>query len=122
MPKLQKRPPFDTFKREREKKVVLPPSIHRPLIKLTRSMARIREVGHNAIHTDAVFISGIAARHIGPVPLEGHWHFPQILRDAVECLIELVHCHCVDVGVDAVDVSAGSQGQTLLLLEHLRCH
>lgn len=69
-------------------------------------MRRIRKVGHNPIHANAVFIPRIPARHIGPVPLERHGHLPQVLGHVVEGLVELVHGHGIDVGAYAVDVGA----------------
>ena len=84
---------------------------------------RVRIVRQYTVHADTVFVPGVAG-HVSPVPLESHWHFPEVLRDSVECLIELAHSgHGVDIGTNAVDVTTGGGRETcglLRLLKHLR--
>ena len=80
-------------------------------------MFRLREVRHDAIHTDAVLVARIA-RHVSPVPLERHGHFPQVLGHVVEVLVELAHGHGVEV-VDAAGLDARGVGQRALLLHYL---
>jgi hypothetical protein len=99
----------------------LPPAIHTVLVELARPVARVRVVWHDAVHADAVFVAVVAC-HVRPVPLERHGHLPQVLRYVVKGLVELAHGHRIEVVVDAVDVGAGSHGQSAVLLHHLRCH
>jgi hypothetical protein len=99
----------------------LPPAIHAVLVELARPVTRVRVVWHDAVHANTVFVAVVAC-HVCPVPLERHRHLPQVLRYVVEGLIELTHCHRIEVVVDVVDVGAGSHGQSTVLLQHLRCH
>lgn len=88
-------------------KSLSPAAVHSALIELTRSMARlIRKVWKNTIHTDPVLVPRESTSHVCPVPLQCHWHFPEILWNVVEGLVELAHArHGVDVGADAVYIT-----------------
>jgi hypothetical protein len=100
--------------------VSLPSTVHVVLVELARAVAGLRKVGHDTIHTDAVLVSRVT-RHVRPIPLERHWHLPEVLWYVVEGLIKLTHGHGIHV-VDTIDFDAGGVGESALLLEHLRGH
>jgi hypothetical protein len=84
-------------------------------------MPTLPEIWHDAIHADSILIP-VVPRHVRPIPLKRHWHFPQILGHIVEGLVELAHGHGAEV-VDAIDFDTRRVGEpALLLLQHRGGH